>query len=99
MVRVIGIHLGISNSCVGSYRNGSVEIIANMQGYRTTPSIVSFTDKGVVVGQAALRQKFFNFGNTIAISGKRYDCMIPEPMTAILNNSYFRCNKFDRKKI
>jgi len=74
---VIGIDLGTTNSCVSIIENGVSKVIENSEGARTTPSIVAYTDKEILVGASAKRQAVTNPKNTIYASkrliGRRFN--------------------------
>ena len=75
---IIGIDLGTTYSCVAIWKNGSAEIIPNHEtGERVTPSVVSFSDKDRLIGQAAKNQITKNYKNTVYDSkrliGRKFD--------------------------
>ncbi len=78
MSKVIGIDLGTTNCCVSVLEGGTVQIIPNKEGGRTTPSVVGFTEKGErLVGQIAKRQAVTNPTNTLhavkRLIGRKFD--------------------------
>jgi molecular chaperone DnaK len=78
MGKVVGIDLGTTNSCVAVMEGGKPTVIANAEGFRTTPSVVAFAKNGdTLVGQIAKRQAVMNPENTFysvkRFIGRRYD--------------------------
>jgi molecular chaperone DnaK len=77
MGKAIGIDLGTTNCCVAVLEGGTVQIVPNKEGGRTTPTVVGFTEKGErLVGQIAKRQAVTNAANTVhavkRLMGRKY---------------------------
>ena len=78
MTKVVGIDLGTTNSCVSVMEGGNPTVIANAEGFRTTPSVVAYTKgKDQLIGQIAKRQAVMNpentFGSVKRFIGRRTD--------------------------
>jgi molecular chaperone DnaK len=85
MSKVIGIDLGTTNCCVSVLEGGTIQIISNKEGGRTTPSVVGFTEKDEkLVGQIAKRQAVTNPKNTLhavkRLIGRKFDSPEVEKM-------------------
>ncbi|MFL6785158.1 MAG: Hsp70 family protein, partial [Sphingomicrobium sp.] len=89
MAKVIGIDLGTTNSCVAVMEAGKPKVIENVEGARTTPSVVAFTKDGErLIGQPAKRQAVTNPDNTIfavkRLIGRRFDDPITKKDTELV---------------
>ena len=96
----IGIDLGTTNSCIGAFRNGIVEIIPNQILERTTPSVVSFCGQEIAIGEQT-KNKIFNDPEKVIYSvkriiGKKYDD--PNFNKLIYNLAYKNKIKPDKNK-
>ena len=84
MTYAIGVDLGTTFSCVSVWKNGQVEIIANDQGNRTTPSYVAFTDSERLIGESAKYQAAANPKNTVfdakRLIGRKLDDSVKSDM-------------------
>jgi len=98
MTRAIGIDLGTTYSCVGVWQNDHVEIIANDQGNRTTPSYVSFTAEERLIGEASKSSAASNPNNTVfdakRLIGQKYnDPKVQEDLKHLSYNVVNKENK------
>ena len=84
MTYAIGVDLGTTFTAVGVWKNGQVEIIANDQGNRTTPSYVAFTDSERLIGESAKYQAAANPKNTVfdakRLIGRKLDDSVKSDM-------------------
>jgi molecular chaperone DnaK len=100
MAKVIGIDLGTTNSCVAVMEGGKPKVIENVEGARTTPSIVAFAKDGErLVGQPAKRQAVTNPENTVfavkRLIGRRFDDPITKKDTELVPYHIVRGNNGD----
>ncbi|MFH1594774.1 MAG: molecular chaperone DnaK [Pseudomonadota bacterium] len=100
MSKLIGIDLGTTNSCVAIMEGGEPKVIANVEGSRTTPSVVAFTESGErLVGQIAKRQAITNPINTVfsvkRLIGRKYEDPVVQRDLKILPYKIVRADNGD----
>ena len=100
MAKVIGIDLGTTNSCVAVMEGGKPKVIENVEGARTTPSIVAFAKDGErLIGQPAKRQAVTNPDNTVfavkRLIGRRFDDPVTKKDTELVPYTIVRGSNGD----
>lgn len=107
MWKIIGIDLGTTNSCIAFMEWGEAKVIPNVEGNRTTPSIVAIKDGNIIVGTPAKRQAITNPKNTIYSAkrfiGRKYEEVLEEiknvPFEVIKGRDWEALIKFDGKEM
>ncbi len=107
MWKIIGIDLGTTNSCIAFMEWGEAKVIPNVEGNRTTPSIVAIKDGNIIVGTPAKRQAITNPKNTIYSAkrfiGRKYEEVLEEiknvPFEVIKGRDGEALIKFDGKEM
>ena len=95
MGRIIGIDLGTTNSCVAVMEGGNPVVIPNLEGSRTTPSVVAISDDGErLVGAVAKRQAITNARNTVfavkRLMGRKFESA---EVQRVVTNYPYQCAK------
>lgn len=93
--KIIGIDLGTTNSCVAVMEGGVPKVIPNAEGSRTTPSVVAYKDKEIIVGIPAKRQAVTNPENTI-FSSKRFIGHKYDEVSSEIKTVPFKVTKNDK---
>lgn len=100
MGKILGIDLGTTNSCMAIMEAGEPKVIANVEGARTTPSVVAFTSSGErLVGQVARRQAITNSENTLyaikRLIGRKFEDAEVQKDTGIMPFKIVRADNGD----